>query len=57
MDLTAILKIISTIGQLPVATLIVVTCVLSSIGVGIGMVFRDIPKYIYLTIHDILGLV
>ena len=57
MDWTIILTILSTIGQLPVATLIVITCVLSGVGIGIGMVFRDIPRYIYLIVHDILNFI
>ena len=57
MDWASILTFLSTIGQLPAAALIVITCVLSGIGIGIGMVFRDAPKYIHLTIHDILNFI
>ena len=57
MDWTTFSTILSTIGQLPVATLIVITCVLSGIGKGVGMIFRDTPRYIYLIIHDILNFI
>lgn len=57
MDWTTISAILSTIGQLPTAALVVITCVLSGIGIGVGMVLRDTPKYIYLTIHDILNFI
>ena len=57
MSLANFSAIISSIGQLPVAALIVIACVLGGIGIGIGLIFRDIPKYTYKTIRDILSFI
>lgn len=57
MNLATLSAILSTIGQLPTATIFAVTCVLSGIGIGIGMSFRDIPKYTYKTVVAILNFI
>lgn len=49
--------ILSTIGQLPTTAIIAITCVLGGVGIGIGMSFRDIPKYIYKTVVAILNFI
>lgn len=57
MNLTNILAILSTIGQLPTAALVAITCVLGGIGIGIGTAFRDVPKYSCETIRVILNFI
>lgn len=48
--------ILSVIGQFP-AALIATAFVLGGAGIGIGMIFRDVPRYIYKIIHDILSFI
>lgn len=57
MNLANFSAILSAIGQLPTAALFFITCVLSGIGIGIGMSLRDIPKYFHKTIVAILNFI
>lgn len=57
MNWTNISSILSAIGQLSPAAIFVVICMFSGIGIGIGMAFRDIPKYIYKIIVAILNFI
>lgn len=61
MSLANFSAIFSSIGQLPaaaaVAAVIVMGFVFGGVGHGIGMIFRDIPKYTYKIIHDILSFI
>lgn len=57
MDWATLSKILSTIGQLPTAAIIAIACLLSGVGIGIGIAFRDIPKHIYKTIVAILNFI
>ena len=57
MNWATISSILSTMGQLSPAAIVTVICVLSGTGIGIGIAFRDIPKYIYKTVVAILNFI